>query len=257
MEKKSSVLIVDDAPDNLEVLVDVLGGVGFEVIVANSGEQALERLNYSIPDLILLDVLMPGIDGFETCRLLKSNPQAQQIPVIFMTALTDTTDKVRSFQLGAVDYVTKPFEADEVVARVQTHVMIRKLQTEVQEANARLVQANDDLEQRVAARTAELEAALVEVEALRARLQDENSYLQQEIRQSVSSDELIGASPRHKELLLLMAQVAPTDATVLILGETGTGKELVARGIHACGSRQQRPLVKLNCAALPPALVES
>ena len=252
-----SVLIVDDTPDNLAVLVDVLGCGGFEVLVARSGEQALELLRYSIPDLILLDVVMPGIDGFETCRRLKADERTQPIPVIFMTALTDTTDKVRSFQLGAVDYVTKPFEAEEVMGRVRTHVTLRKLQEEAQEANARLLVANDELEQRVAARTDELRAALTEVEALRDRLEDENTYLRQEIRQSVNADELIGASPSHTELLGLIAQVAPTDASVLITGETGTGKELVARAIHEASSRQQRPLIKVNCAALPAALVES
>ena len=112
------ILIVDDTPTNLEVLSESLSIAGFEVAVAIDGESAIEQTEYNPPELILLDVMMPGIDGFETCRRLKANPLTRDIPVIFMTALNDTVQKVKGFSLGAVDYITKPFQKDEVLARV-------------------------------------------------------------------------------------------------------------------------------------------
>ncbi len=123
-----TVLIADDTPENLSVLFDFLIANDFKVLVAENGEDALENAKEEHPDLILLDVMMPGIDGFETCRQLKNNPQTQDIPVIFMTALSDTLEKVKGFELGAVDYVTKPFQQEEVLARIKTHLTIRKLQ---------------------------------------------------------------------------------------------------------------------------------
>jgi len=134
------ILIVDDNPTNLGVLSDGLSDSGFEVLIAQDGESAIERVDYAHPDIILLDVLMPGIDGFETCRQLKANPSTQDIPVIFMTALSDTVDKVKGFELGAVDYITKPIQHEEVLARVRTHLTIRKLTQQLQQQNACLKQ---------------------------------------------------------------------------------------------------------------------
>lgn len=122
---KSTILIVDDNPTNLSVLHDYLISVGFSVFVAKNGERAVLQAEKILPDLILLDVLMPGIDGFETCRRLKTNNRVKDIPVIFMTALADTIDKVRGFQVGAVDYVTKPFQQEEVLARITAHLTIQ------------------------------------------------------------------------------------------------------------------------------------
>ena len=126
--KPGAVLIVDDTPTNLEILVDFFSEQGFDVFVAMDGESAIEQLAHACPDLILLDVMMPGIDGFETCRRLKANEETADIPVIFMTALTDTMDKVKGFSVGAVDYVTKPIQHEEVLARVTTHIKLRRLQ---------------------------------------------------------------------------------------------------------------------------------
>ena len=128
-----AILIVDDTPTNLEILVDFFAGQGFEVFVAMDGESALEQISHARPDLILLDVMMPGIDGFETCRRLKANSEMADIPVIFMTALTETVDKVRGFTVGAVDYVTKPIQHEEVLARVTTHLKLRRLQQHLEE----------------------------------------------------------------------------------------------------------------------------
>src|SRR6185295_12300322 len=141
----------------------------------------------SPPCLVLLDVMMPGIDGFETCRRLRRLPKLAPIPVIFMTALSDAQDKVRAFEAGANDYITKPFQYEEVLARVQTHLSRRDLEKKLEQANA-------DLEARVTARTAELTAALAEVETLKSRLQQENRYLKQEIIENVNHGEIIGSS---------------------------------------------------------------
>ena len=137
---KGVIVIVDDKPTNLGVLFDFLTDSGFKVLVAQDGESAIQKVEYAHPDLILLDVMMPGIDGFETCRRLKANPSTQDIPVIFMTALSETVDQVKGFDLGAVDYIIKPVQQEEVRARVNTHLTIRKLQQQLQEQNLQLQQ---------------------------------------------------------------------------------------------------------------------
>jgi diguanylate cyclase (GGDEF)-like protein len=158
-----TVLIVDDTPANVGILVEYLEGRQVRVAVAQEGEEGLARAEFVQPDLILLDVMMPGMDGFETCRRLKASPRTRDIPVIFMTALSETHDKVAGFAAGGVDYVTKPFQIDEVWARVTTHLALRSAQKRLAEQNAQLrraeaelLAANDLLEQRVAERTAEL-----------------------------------------------------------------------------------------------------
>ena len=128
---KKLILIIDDNVTNLKVAIDYLKMQGQEIITARNGETGLERAAYALPDLILLDIQMPGIDGFETCHRLKASETTKDIPVIFMTALTDVSDKVRAFETGAVDYVTKPIQVEEVWARVQTHLAIRELQVEM------------------------------------------------------------------------------------------------------------------------------
>ncbi len=245
------VLVVDDTPANLQLLVDYLPQHGLRVLVARTGERALEQVQHTRPDLILLDVMMPGLNGFETCRQLKADPMTRDIPVIFMTALSETSDKVRGFEAGGVDYVIKPFKHEEVLARVMTHLTLRELQAELAEANERL-------EQRVAERTTELEQALREVEDLKNRLQAENVYLQEEIRlEHHNFREIVGGSAALLDVLRQVETIAPSDATVLLLGETGTGKELFARALHDRSRRRDRPLVKVNCTAIAAGLVES
>src|ERR687896_1222850 len=137
-DRKPLVLTVDDTPANLNVLFDLLTGHGFEVSVAEDGESALQEVDYVRPDLILLDVLMPTMDGFTTCQRLKGRPDTREIPVIFMTALTDTVDKVKGFELGAVDYITKPFQQEEVLARIRTHLSLQQLKASLKESEERL-----------------------------------------------------------------------------------------------------------------------
>jgi PAS domain S-box-containing protein len=346
---KSTVLTVDDNPVNLVELTDLLDEAGFVVLRAESGETALERAESNQPDLILLDVLMPGLDGFTTCQKLKANPATRDIPVLFMTALTATADKVKGFQVGAVDYITKPFQYEEVIARVQTHLTLQKLKLELQENEERLsiifgntmdailtiddsgriTMFNSAAEQMFRCKATDciggsvdrflspelyktlanfrnsvpaqqaiwisegltakrvddeifpIEASLSRVEAKgqqmfiliirdinerKARQQAEaecttlrgiNLYLQEEVIASREGEEVIGHSPALHQAWELVKQVADTDATVLITGETGTGKELIARAIHNLSKRKDKTLVKLNCATIPENLAES
>ncbi len=133
--KDYNILIVDDTPANLGVIVSYLESYGFGIRIARSGEMALKRVQYDLPDIILLDILMPGMDGFETCRQLKALEGARDIPVIFMTSLTGIEDKVKGFEAGAVDYVTKPLDQQEVLARIRIHLRQRDLTLSLQEKN--------------------------------------------------------------------------------------------------------------------------
>ncbi|RKZ35741.1 MAG: hybrid sensor histidine kinase/response regulator, partial [Gammaproteobacteria bacterium] len=143
--KITSILIVDDMPENLDVLIDHLANTDFNVSVALSGEKAIEITQKLIPDMILLDIKMSGIDGFETCRLLKENAALKEVPIIFITAMMETVDKVKGFSIGGVDYITKPFEHEEVLARINTHLMLRRQQQQLAEKNAALIQLNEQL----------------------------------------------------------------------------------------------------------------
>ncbi|GAK61277.1 response regulator receiver sensor signal transduction histidine kinase [Candidatus Vecturithrix granuli] len=163
---KATILIVDDNTTNLNVLLDYLHDVGYKVLIAPNGEQALQQMQHVSPDLILLDVMMPGIDGFETCQRLKDKEKTKDIPVIFMTALTDTVDKIRGFAVGGVDYITKPFQHEEVLARVNAHLTIRNLQQELQKKNEDLEKYADLL----AGRNAQLHEKNLELDEKNAQL---------------------------------------------------------------------------------------
>lgn len=347
---KPVILMVDDTPANLHILFDLLSESGFEVLVAEDGESALARAQYTRPDLILLDVLMADMDGFETCRRLKDNPETQSIPVIFMTSLVDTIDKVKGLQLGAVDYITKPFQIEEVLARINTHLTLQRLKTTLQEKEERLSRVIEgaldaiitlnatgqitlfnsaaekifrcpvsaamdqpfanflspsarqtldtylrESDSQRTGRTAvwlpdgltalradgesfPIEATLSRVEASgqplytlilrdinerrqaeaeRRRLQGLHRYLQEEAWDESNLKELIGDSPAFHKVMTVVRQVAETDATVLITGETGVGKEGIVRTVHRQSRRRDQPLIKLNCATIPQDLAES
>jgi PAS domain S-box-containing protein len=147
--RAATILVIDDDPKNMDIVSDYLSDFDYTILVAEDGESGIARAEYARPDLILLDVMMPGIDGFETCRRLKHRECTKDIPVIFMTALAETEHKVKGFAAGAVDYITKPFQREEVLARVCVHLRIRELTTNLQEAKG-------SLEMRVVERTAEL-----------------------------------------------------------------------------------------------------
>ena len=151
-ETPPSVLVVDDTIENLRLLSDILDHQGYDVRAVTSGSQALRAVEHDPPDLILLDITMPDMDGYEVCRRLKATDGAKDVPVIFLTALSDTADKVQAFDVGGVDYVTKPFRGEEILARVKTHVALRQSQVALGASYARLrelEQLRDDLVQMI------------------------------------------------------------------------------------------------------------
>ncbi|MEO1428743.1 MAG: response regulator [Cyanobacteria bacterium J06633_8] len=153
--EENAILVVDDTHTNLKILFDLLSEQGYRVAIAKNGEAALEKLESFLPQLILLDVMMPGIDGFETCKRLKANPTTQDIPVIFMTALSDSANKLKGLNAGAVDYITKPIHHEEVLARIEIHLQLRNLKT---------------LEGMVAQRTSELSQTLDNLKSTQVQL---------------------------------------------------------------------------------------
>ncbi|WP_159788145.1 two-component system response regulator [Sodalinema gerasimenkoae] len=191
---KGNILIVDDTPANLELLNTILTRAGYEVCVAVDGTTGLEGARYGKPDLVLLDIMMPGMNGYDVCRFLKDDQDTRDIPVIFISALDDALDKVKAFTVGGTDYISKPFQFKEVLARVQNQLMIRDLQQRLREQNKRLQkeigdralveaevrQLNEKLEERVRQRTAELEATNTQLQteiSQRKRVQEQLMYM--------------------------------------------------------------------------------
>jgi signal transduction histidine kinase len=210
--KAYTILIVDDNLANLGVLFNYLDSYGFEIMVAQDGESGLEKAHYGQPDIILLDAMMPGLDGFEVCRRLKLNEVTQTIPVIFMTVLMNTEDKVKGFTVGAVDYVTKPIQPAELLARLVTHLRLRDLTRQLQMANEQLQKEiavrqraeqelkgyRDHLEELVKQRTAELTRA--------------NEQLQQEMTERQQAEEEIRQqSQRLRALTARLTEVEETE----------------------------------------------
>ncbi len=146
--RKDTILVVDDMPNNVSVLFSFLSQAGFKVLVAQDGRRALQTAEQAGPDLILLDVMMPNMDGFEVCSLLKAKEQTKNIPVIFMTALVDTVDKIKGFKLGAADYLTKPIQHEEVLVRINAQLNVYKLQRQLKEKNQQLQEQTLELEKR-------------------------------------------------------------------------------------------------------------
>jgi len=397
-EEQPTILIIDDKPANIGVLFDCLKEVGCRTLAARSGRDGVEQALLARPDLILMDVMMPDMNGLDACRVLKSHEATKQIPVIFMTALADTADKVRGFEAGAVDYVTKPLQHEEVLARVYTHLSIHRMRVNVdvftdlllriaQERNLEgiweigrefslsrpdfsyaalwfakafdpspgppdVLKLHDGagrvdthpsqwkhewgdfslvpFEEPLIGKAAGLATqcafadetqwrrpewavkagmrayiatpltykdsvlgvlasfynrsikaeftekrkwhrilasylgvamanarAFEEIDRLRQKLEMENEYLREEVKEAHSFGEIVGQSQALKRALDQVELVAPTDASVLILGESGTGKEIVARAIHERSHRANGPMTKVNCAAIPRELFES
>jgi len=150
--EESKILIVDDVPTNLDLLRQTLESKAYNISVAPSGELALSIVRRAVPDLILLDVIMPGMDGFETCRRLKANPSTADIPVIFLTAKDEADSVLEGFHAGGVDYITKPFQSEEVLIRIETHLKISRLTRVLIEANTELATMNKNLQQEIARR---------------------------------------------------------------------------------------------------------
>lgn len=148
-ENNIEILIVDDTPANLQLLASILKEEGYKVRPASSGKMALEATAKRLPDLILLDIKMPEMDGYQVCSQLKSDPFTRNIPVLFISALTDVNDKLRAFSVGGLDYINKPFQFEEVKARVSTHLQLRSLQSEMEQKIADGVQRIQSLNQEI------------------------------------------------------------------------------------------------------------
>ncbi|MBI2949764.1 MAG: sigma-54-dependent Fis family transcriptional regulator [Verrucomicrobia bacterium] len=232
----AAILVVDDTDANRAVLCQLLDSQGYAVAAAPSGEIALKLVQSDPPELILLDVIMPGLGGFETCRRLKQDPSTAHIPVIFITAQNETRSVVEGFRSGGVDYITKPFQEEEVFIRIETHLKNHRLTRALQQ----------EVERRERAET-----------ALKKADQQLSILSEQEARRWGVSG-FIGQGPAFSEVLNAIRKLQPfSNTNVLILGESGVGKELIARAIHCGGATAKGPFIAVNCSAIPKELGES
>jgi two-component system response regulator HydG len=336
--KSNNILIVDDTPENLTVLRKMLAVKGYRVRTALGGKVALKTVMAEPPDLILLDILMPEMDGYEVCNALKANPISSKIPIIFISALTETENVLQAFKTGGVDYIAKPFKTDEVLARVRTHLELKhahlELQNAIREKNEshlmlqtilesieniivtvddklQIINTNRELdticdcmpgdeisfqeylnngkgplvdallntfdsnkpikELRVDCKCGDgTEKTLVLNTAPLIRSNNESSgavlvirdisrlaSLEKNLLEKHSYRSIIGKSESMQKVYSLLERVVDLDVNVLVCGDSGTGKELVAEAIHYGGTRAAGPLVKVNCAALSENLLES
>jgi DNA-binding NtrC family response regulator len=239
----AKVLIADDVPANLDLLYRALEPGGYTIMAAPNGRIALDLAQRAQPEVILLDVLMPEMDGYETCRQLKENAATKHIPVIFITAQHDISDIVKGFRAGGIDYITKPFQTEEVLARVETHLKISRLTQQLQKKN-------QELEAEVARREQAEDALQTADEQL--------SLISTREAERWGLAAFIGQSETFGKILADIRKVQQAGTiSVLITGESGTGKELIARAIHYGGARAKGPFLPVNCTAIPKDIAES
>ena len=222
VDEGDRILLVDDDATNLDVLRHTLDGQGYRLLVTRSGESAIDVARRLQPLLILLDVVMPGIDGYETCRRLKEDPKTREAAVIFLSSLDEAKDKVRGLEVGAVDFVSKPFQRDEVIARVNTHLTLQRLRRQLEARNAEL--------------SRELAVAQELLTDARRRVEGP----------------LLGDSPAIRALRESISRRAADAELVLVTGPQGAGHEAAARAIHHASGRGQQAFIHVNCAMLAP-----
>jgi DNA-binding NtrC family response regulator len=266
----ANILIVDDQEANVRLLEQVLRSAGYARITTTMDPHAVcDLYRDNRYDLILLDLLMPGMDGFEVIEGLKAIETDSYVPVLVVTAQPD--HKLRALEIGAKDFISKPFDLVEVKTRIRNMLEVRllhkkiesyskTLEQTVQERTQELIKANEQLSHEIEERKgteASLRIAYAENKQLKDRFQAENIYLHTDIDREFNFGEIIGRSNALEYVFFKVQQVAPQEATVLLLGETGTGKGVVARSIHGKSSRKDRPMITVNCASLPANLIES
>ena len=229
-EARRRILVVDDEKDTVEMITALLDLEGFEVLPALSGDEAMRILEVESQkisesetpvDLILLDILLGDVDGREICLKIKEDEKLKFIPVIILTVRSSLKDKIHSLNLGADDYLTKPFINEELLAKVKVMLRIKDLHDELR------------------------------------REKDKNILLTQALEKRYSFGNILGKNTRMQEVFGLISDIADTDSTVLIQGESGTGKELIARAIHFNSHRKNKPFVVANCSAYSQNLLES
>lgn len=196
----AEILVVDDNVVNVRLLSDILSGMGYDVRKALSGKAALDSIYSCFPDLILLDIRMPEMDGYQVCEALKSDPKTYDIPIIFISASDDTWDKVKAFQLGGADYITKPFKNAEVLARVKNHLQIRSLQQQLIENNQKLTQANQELEEFTSVVSHDLQQPIQSILGF-ARILELTLQDKLEAEEYTRLQSIINASDRMKRLI--------------------------------------------------------
>ena len=266
----ANILIVDDREENVLLLEQLLHDSGYTCVAATMNPREVCALHKeNCYDLILLDLQMPGMDGFEVIEELKGLEADGYLPVLVITA--QPGHKVRALQAGAKDFVSKPFDLVEVRTRIHNMLEVRllyktletynkTLEQAVQERTGELTRMNLQLTQEVAERK-KVEGSLLdtyaEIKRLKEQLEAENIYLEQEVARQDNFGESVGHSQLLVQVFSLVELVAPMNATVLLLGETGTGKGVVARAIHSSSTRKSRPLITVNCTTLPATLIES
>ncbi len=327
---KQTVLIVDDEPLGLKLMFEQFKRSEFKILFAEKGEKVFKIFERMIPDCILLDVMLPDTDGFEICRRLKVNSGLKDIPVIFMTSLTEPTDKLRGFEAGGADYITKPFDCEEVLARIRLHLSLRKLRQELELERDRfralaqatsegivihdsgiIAEANPAAESVTGYSREELtgrniselfakefrksvaenngnqpfevrgikkdgNSSVLEIRTGTVRYRDqhlgmlairditrkkflerENIALRKNLSRSERFGEMVGKSAAMKKVYEHLARAAASDETVVVCGETGTGKELAARTVFQMSANYTKSFVAVNCAAVLDSLFES
>jgi DNA-binding NtrC family response regulator len=256
-KQEATVLIVDDVAENLSLLRSAIEPQGYKVLGATNGPDALRIAKAAVPNAILLDVMMPGMSGYDVCRALKADPTTSEIPVIFVTMKDDRFGLAEGFGVGGVDYISKPFEPEEVVLRLDTHLTLRRMGRDLELKNGSLEKmvkelqtTNQDLQDEIENRH-RLETSL-------AQADEQISKLSSKEAARWGIDAFIGQSKPIEDTIDEIRKLQSVEKTsVLITGESGTGKELVARAIHYGGPNSKDPFVAVNCSAIPHELTES